>query len=76
MKEAKVRLNVDAVNELIKDKFRNNKSWFAEEIGVNGSYLIQVLNKKEIDHSPKIINGVVDFCKKNELNPSKYIFLK
>jgi hypothetical protein len=76
MKEARVRLNVDAVNELIKEKFRNNKSWFAEEIGVNGSYFIQVLNKKEIDHSPKIINGVVDLCKKNGLDPNNYIFLE
>lgn len=76
MKEAKVRINVDNVNELIKERFRNNKSWFAEEIGVNSSYLIQVLNKKEIDHSPKIINGIVDFCKRNKLNSNQYIFLE
>ena len=71
----RMRIDIDAVNELIKEKFRNNKKWFSEEIGVDYSYLNQILNKKKIDHSPKIINGIMKYCEKNKIDSKKYIFL-
>lgn len=75
MKIVRTRLNVDAVNTLIEEKFRGNKTWFAEEIGVDYSYVHQVLNKKAIDYSPKIIKGFLKYCEKNNINPKPYIFL-
>ena len=33
-----MEINITAVNELIKNEFRNNKTWFAEVIGINNSY--------------------------------------
>lgn len=75
MRFVRMRINVDAVNELIKENFRNNKKWFSEEIGVDYSYLNQVLNHKSIDHSPKIINGIMKYCEKHKLDSKKYIFL-
>ena len=75
MEYIRMRINVDEVNKLIKEKFRNNKRWFAEEIGVDSSYLNQVLNKKAIDHSPKIIRGILNYCENNKLDSNKYIFL-
>jgi hypothetical protein len=75
MNFVRMRINIDAVNTLIKEKFRNNKKWFSEEIGVDYSYLNQVLNYKSIDHSPKIINGIMQYCERNKIDAKKYIFL-
>lgn len=72
----KLRVNIEAVLKLIEERFRNNKSFFAETIGVDPSYLNSVLNKKAIDHSPKICNGIVRYCKQNNLNETDYIFLE
>ena len=69
------RFDVDALNKLVNEKFRGNKSWFAEEIGVDTSYVNQVLNKKAIDHSPKMLKGFLKYCKKNNIDAKKYIFL-
>lgn len=70
-----MRLNIEAILQLIKEKFRNNKTWFAETIGVDSSYLNSVLNKKAISHSPKICNGVMKYCQDNNLDYRKYIIL-
>lgn len=71
-----MRVNIDAVLQLIKESFRNNKTYFAETIGVDPSYLNSVLNKKAIDHSPKVCNGVMKYCKQHNLDSNKYIFLE
>jgi len=75
MDVVRTRINVDEVNKLIEEKFRGNKTWFAEEIGVDSSYVNQVLNKKAIDHSPKILNGLFKYCKDNNIDVKPYIFL-
>lgn len=75
MEVVRTRINVDEVNRLIEEKFRGNKTWFAEEIGVDASYVNQVLNKKAIDHSPKILNGFMKYCEHNNIDIKPYIFL-
>lgn len=69
------RFDVDALNILVKEKFRGNKTWFAETLGVDPSYVNQVLHKKAINHSPKMMKGFLEYCKNNNVNPKKYIFL-
>lgn len=68
-----MEINIEAVLQLIKERFRNNKTFFAETIGVDPSYLNSVLNKKAISHSPKICKGVKNYCEKNGLNSREYI---
>lgn len=68
-----MELNIEAVLELIKERFRNNKTYFAETIGVDPSYLNSVLNKKAISHSPKICKRVKIYCEQNKLDVKKYI---
>ena len=70
-----MQLNIEAILQLIKDRFRNNKTAFAEEIGVSRVYLNLVLNKKAALHSSKICNGVMMYCEKNNLDYTDYIFL-
>ena len=70
-----MRLNIEAILKLVEERFRNNKTAFAETIGVDASYVNLVLNKKAIDHIPKIVKGVIRYCKQNKLDYTKYIFL-
>ena len=70
-----MRLNIRAINELIESQYRRNITWFAEEIGVDRSYLTMILNGKQRSNSPKIINHLVSYCEKKHLDYKKYIFL-
>lgn len=38
-----MRLNIEAINKLIESQYRGNTTWFADEIGVNRSYLTMIL---------------------------------
>lgn len=66
-------INVGAVKTLIKDKFRNNQTWFAEEISMDAHYLNQILLGNKKPTSPKACRGVINYCKKNSLNINDYI---
>lgn len=68
-----MEVNVESVKLLIEDEFRGNESWFAEEIGVNRSYLNLVLNKKKSARSFKICLALITFCKKEKKDCGKYI---
>lgn len=70
-----MKINIVAVNELIKKDFRNNKTWFAEVIGINKSYLSQILNGKVNTSSFKACNAIIDYCKDNKLDYNQYISL-
>lgn len=70
-----MNINIQNVNELINKNFRNNKSFFADEIGVNRSYLSDILNGNGKENSPKVCNGIIKYCKKNNMDYKKYIFL-
>lgn len=70
-----MRVNIDAVNNLIISEFRNNRSFFAEKIGVNREYLSAILNGKVASNSPKVCSAIISFCKINGLNYENYIIL-
>lgn len=73
--EAKMRINIDAVKELIAEKFRNNKTFFADTIFVDPGYLISILNGHRSNDSSKVIRGIIKYCKQNNIDYKKYIFL-
>ena len=66
-------INVTAVKGLIKDKFRNNQTWFAEEIAIDAHYLNQILLGNKKATSPKVCRGVINYCKENDLNINDFI---
>ena len=70
-----MEVNIEAIAELIKERFRNNKTWFAEEMGINYSYLHLILNGKRKPTSDKFCNAIIQYCKNNNLDYRKYIFL-
>lgn len=70
-----MKVNIQALQELIEKKYRGNQSFFAEEAKIDRSYLNQLLNGKINNNSPKICNSIIDYCEKNKLNYKIYIFL-
>lgn len=71
-----MEINTKAVNDLIEEKYRGNKTWFAEELDVDRSYLSMILNgKKKKKDSKKIIDHLIIYCQKNHLDYKNYIFL-
>ena len=70
-----MRVNIPNLNKLIKEKFRGNRTFFAETIEINRSYLNQILNNKIENNSSKICNAIIKYCEKNNLDYKEYIFL-
>lgn len=70
-----MELNICAIKQLISEKFRNNKSFFADEIGVDSGYLTRALNGNGKEDSPKLCNAIIKYCEINNLNYRDYIFL-
>ena len=70
-----MRINKKNLQKLIEEKFNNNKTKFAENIGVSREYVSKVLNDKENYDSAKLCNAIILFCESNNLNYKDYIFL-
>ena len=71
-----MELNLEAIKEHIKQKYRNNYTWFAEAIEVDESYFNQIINEKKPSNSNKVCNAIIIYCEKNNLNYKDYIFFK
>lgn len=70
-----MKINIVALKKLILEKFRNNQSWFADEIGVNVSFLNEIINGRKGADSNKLCTAIILFCENNNLNFRDYIFL-
>ena len=68
-----MRINIVAVKQLIQEKFRNNQSWFAEELTMDAHYFNQIMKGTKEPTSPKACRGIIDYCKRNGLNSNDYI---
>lgn len=68
-----MELNIEAIKQLIKERFKNNKTWFAEEIGVDRSYISKILNEKTPAKGFKIINAIIHYCVEKNMNYMDYI---
>lgn len=70
-----MKINKKMLLLLIEKKFDNNKTKFAETIGISREYLTNILNGKKDNDSAKLCNAVLLFCESNNLNYKDYIFL-
>lgn len=70
-----MKVNIESLQKLIEEKFDNNKTKFAETIGISREYISKVLNEKENNDSAKLCNAIILFCESNNLNYKDYIFL-
>lgn len=70
-----MKVNIENLQKLIEEKFDNNKTRFAETIGISREYISKVVNEKENKDSAKLCNAIILFCESNNLNYKDYIFL-
>lgn len=70
-----MKVNIENLQKLIDEKFDNNKTKFAETIGISREYISKILNEKENNDSSKLCNAIILFCESNNLNYKDYIFL-
>lgn len=70
-----MKVNKERLQKLIEERFDNNKTKFAETIGISREYVSKVLNEKEDNDSAKLCNAIILFCESNNLNYKDYIFL-
>lgn len=71
-----MEVNIEKIKELIKNNFNNNKTKFAEAIGISREYVSKLLNGKKDNESAKICNAIILYCETNKLNYKDYIFLE
>lgn len=70
-----MHINTYNLLNLIKTNFRNNKTWFCEEMQISRSYFYKILNSTEKD-SKKLCNSLISYCKKNNISIQTFIFFK
>lgn len=68
-----MKIDIEAVQKLIEDDFRGNESWFAEELGINRSYLNEIINKRKSASSNKLCLLIIKWCEKTGRDYRKYI---
>lgn len=67
--------NVEKFIELVEKRFDNNYTECSKEIGVNVSTISRIINKN-VEPSTKFLKLFSEYCKKNRIDVSKYIFSK
>ncbi len=68
-----MQVDINAIDELIQEEYRGNQTWFAEDLGVNVSYLNEILNSRKSPKSNKMCIAIIKFCEKTSRNYKKYI---
>ena len=74
-KGEKMELNLEAIRELVKVKFRNKLTYLALELDVDYSYLNQIMNNKRTPTSKKVCTRLIKYCIDNGLDYQKYVFI-
>lgn len=65
--------NIEAINKLIQEEYRGNQSWFATDIGINISYLNEILNKRKSPQSNKLCLAIIRYCEKKRKNYKNFV---
>lgn len=72
-----VKSNMEAkivpIKNLIREKFHDNNSYFAKEIGMGREYVSAILNGRTPADSPKLCNAIIAYCEKNNLDYKEYV---
>ena len=64
---------IEKVRDLVRDKFHDNISYFAKDIGLGREYVSAILNGRISPDAPKFCNAIISYCEKNNLNYKDYI---
>lgn len=70
----KMEANIEEIKQLIQEEYRGNQTWFAEEIGINGSYMNEIINKRKSAKSNKLCLAIIKWCEAKKRDYKRYIF--
>lgn len=70
-----MKVNMGALNTLLREKFDNNQAKMAEELAISRYQLNTILNKNGKGAGKKVIGAIINFCEKNNYDFKDYIFL-
>lgn len=71
-----MEINVEAIIELLQNRFEGNQAKMARVLGFSRYQLNTILNNNGKCAGKKIIGSIIKYCDTNELDFHKYIFLK
>ena len=63
-----MEVKVEEVKQLIKEKFHDNNSYFAKEIGMGREYVSAIINERKNADSPKFCNALIAYCEKKSID--------
>lgn len=66
--------NMEALNELLKTRFKNNQSKMAREFGVERTHLNKVFRSNGKGAGTNICGAIIKYCSENNLKIEDYIF--
>ena len=70
-----MEINMKAFIALLENKFNNNQSEMARNIGISKYQLNMILKNNGRNAGKKVIGGIIKFCIANNYNFMDYIFL-
>lgn len=68
-----MEIKIEEIKKLIQKEYRGNQTWFAEDIGINSSYLNEILNMRKSAKSNKFCLAMIKWCEKKKKNYKDYI---
>lgn len=69
-----MKLNVEAIQKLVEDRFNGQLSKFVNELKMDYSYVNQIVKGHKSPGSKKLCDKVIDYCKRNNLDFHEFIF--
>ena len=71
----KLEINMKAFTTLLHERFNDNQSEMARNIGISKYQLNAILKSNGKNAGKKVIGGIIKFCISNNYNFMDYIFL-
>ena len=69
-------INMEALIQLLKDRFEDNQAKMSRVLGISKYQLNAVIKNNGKGAGKKVIGSIIKYCDTNELDFHKYIFLK
>lgn len=70
-----MEVNIEALKQLLKEKFNGNQTAFAESMGIERTHVNKVFRNNGKGAGALFCGAIIKYCNKNNLDYEKYIFL-
>lgn len=70
-----MKVNINALYELLETKFNGNQTAFAEATGLERTHVNKVFKNHGQGAGATFCGAIIKFCNENNLDYKKYIFL-